>query len=722
MSSFNTPHQNLSEELAPLHTLASNYYWTWQRKIRSLFEYIDPAAWSGLGRNPVALLTHIDSSRTNELASDGKFLSKLHEALMIQESYLQGTQKTWFEQNYGILARSYLVAYFSAEFGVASCLRLYSGGLGILSGDHLKAASDLGVPLVGVGLFYKRGYFSQNLTADGWQVETYPENDPRQLSLEPVFSGSQEPLVISVHLKDRQVRVRAWKAAIGRVTLYLLDTNLPGLNSKEDCEITSELYGGDTKMRIEQEMILGIGGAKLLSHLRINPTIFHMNEGHSAFVSLERLRSLVEDSKKSLEVAKQLVRSSSLFTTHTPVPAGIDIFPKEMFLEYLGHYSQHLGISKEELFSLGQETPSHSGFNMAVFALRMSEEVNAVSKLHKDVARRLWAHVLSQGAGHISSVTNGIHTSSWISDEMASLYDEYLGNGWEYSVTDADMWNHINQIPEELLWALRVKSRKKLIEYIKENYSQNSNLDPEALTIGFARRFATYKRANLVLQDRERIKSILSDRSRPVQFLFSGKAHPKDFEGKKLIQDICGFSSNLDLSKGKVVFLKDYDITLAQHLVQGVDLWLNNPRRPLEACGTSGMKVLANGGLNLSILDGWWDEAFTASTGWAIGSGSEAYDHSNQDKTDSENLYAALETQVIPEFFERDQVGIPRKWVNRMKRSISTHTACFSTSRMVMEYAQRYYFKQDARIAGRLNASEYGAESLESAATLWDRK
>lgn len=720
MSSLNTSHQNLPEELAPLHTLASNYCWAWQREIHSLFEYIDPAAWKGLGRNPVALLSHIDSSRTSELASDGTFLSKLHEALQIQQSYLQGDQKTWFEQNYGTVAESYLVAYFSAEFGIASCLQLYSGGLGILSGDHLKAASDLGIPLIGVGLFYRRGYFSQNLTADGWQIETYPENDPTQLSLEPVFSGSQEPLVISVHLKNRQVRVRAWKATIGRVTLYLLDTNLPGLNSKEDCEITSELYGGEMKTRIEQEMILGIGGAKLLSHLGINPTIFHMNEGHSAFVSLERLRSLMEDSKKSLEDAKQIIRSTSLFTTHTPVPAGIDIFPKEMFLDYLGHYSQHLGISKEELFALGQETPSHSGFNMAVFALRMSEDVNAVSKLHRDVAQRLWANVLGQDSGYISSVTNGIHTSSWISDEMASLYDKYLGKGWESSMTDADMWNRVNRIPEELLWALRTNARKKLIDYIKENYSQNSSFDPDALTIGFARRFATYKRANLVLQDGERIKRILSDGSRPVQFIFSGKAHPKDFEGKKLIQDICGFSSNLDLSKGKVIFLKDYDITLSQHLVQGVDLWLNNPRRPLEACGTSGMKVLANGGLNLSILDGWWDEAFTASTGWAIGSGSEVYDYSKQDNIDSENLYDALETQVVPEFFERDQSGIPRKWVNRMKRSISAHTARFSTNRMVMEYAQRYYFKQDATIARRLNSSDYGAESLESAATLRD--
>ncbi len=711
----------LHDDLQELRPLASNYYWVWNRRIRALFEKVDTAAWAGVGQNPIALLNQLSPARIRELSSDESFHSELSEALQIQRRYLKGPEKSWFESTFGMLHRNYLVAYFSAEFGITSCLRLYSGGLGVLSGDHLKSASDLGVPIVGVGLFYKRGYFSQNLTNDGWQCESYPENDPAQLAIEPVVENeSAEPLVLSVRVGDRQVRVRAWVVPIGRVQLYLLDTNLPGLNSKEDCEITSELYGGDIRTRIEQEIILGVGGAKLLSRLKMIPTVFHMNEGHSAFVLLERLRDAIETGGVSFDDAKSIVRSSSLFTTHTPVPAGIDIFPKELLLDYLGYYAERLGITKDELFSLGKESDSSTGFNMAVFAIRFSEDVNAVSKLHKDVARRIWAQAL-QGGAAISSITNGIHTPSWVSDVMADLFDDYFGRGWESGESEPDTWNRIHLVPNELLWALRVKSRTNLIESIRNNSGSGSMLNPDALTIGFARRFATYKRANLLLLDKSRLERLISNSETPVQFVFAGKAHPKDYEGKKLIQEIFNFSKKLDSSHGRFVFLNDYDIGLARNMVQGVDLWLNNPRRPLEACGTSGMKVLANGGLNLSILDGWWDEGFSVSTGWAIGSGTETHDHLAQDRADADSLYEVLEEHVIPEFYDRNASGIPIRWVERMKRSIATLSPRFTSRRMVMEYAQRYYFKKDLPFAGRLNMSELGAELLEGVSTDWEK-
>ncbi|MHB8565804.1 MAG: alpha-glucan family phosphorylase [Nitrososphaerales archaeon] len=725
MSKFEDSFHEFPQDLQHLWRLSTNFYWVWNRKIRRVFEKVDAGAWDGVGHNPIALLKQLSRERIKELAEDKEFLSQLYKACEVQRIYLHEKEKDWFEQTYGILHRNYLVAYFSAEFGITSCLRTYSGGLGILSGDHLKSASDLGIPLVGIGLFYKRGYFSQSLTNDGWQTETFPENDPDQLSIEPVpEKDSQEPLVLSVHIKDRQVRVRAWRASIGRVQLYLLDTNIPGLNSKEDCEITAELYGGDISTRIEQEMILGIGGAKLLTRLGIKPTTYHMNEGHSAFVSLERIRELVEDSNAKFSDARETVRASNLFTTHTPVPAGIDIFQKELFLEYLGYYAHRLGVSKEHLFSLGQETPSSTGFNMAVFAIRMSADVNAVSRLHKDVARRIWEGVLQEQNGDvrsISSVTNGIHIPSWISQNMADLYDEYLGLGW-MEVEDPDIWKKISQVPNELLWALRVSERRKLIEYVRDNFSPDSILDPNALTIGFARRFATYKRANLILNDLSRLERILCNSSRPVQFIFAGKAHPKDFEGKKIIQEIFNYAETSEGARGKIVFLDDYDISVAQKMVQGVDLWLNNPRRPLEACGTSGMKVLANGGLNFSVLDGWWDEAFSASTGWAIGDGSETHDNLRQDRADGEALYDVLESQVIPEFFERDSSSVPVRWVDKIKRSIATLAPRFSTRRMVSEYSQRFYFKDDVSFASKLNRSELGVELLEKVATDWEMK
>ena len=727
----------LSEDLEALAPLTANMYWTWNRKIRRIFERIDRAAWDGLGHNPVLLLRKIDKTRLQEIASDRDFKSAIEEAREMQRHYLHQKEGTWFHRNYGVLQKEYLIAYFSAEFGFAECFKIYSGGLGILSGDHLKSASDLGIPIVGIGLFYKRGYFSQGIDQNGWQTESYPENNPQDLPCEAVLTkDSQEPLIISVPMEDRQVRVRAWRVSIGRVSLFLLDSDLPGLNSREDCEITAELYGGDSETRIKQEMILGFGGAKLLRALSISPTMFHMNEGHAAFVTLERIRETIEESNGSVSFseAKNLTKSSNIFTTHTPVPAGIDVFDQDKIARYLSWYCKKTGISHQELLDLGRDGGSY-GFNMAILAIRLSGEINAVSELHRKVAVRIWAHLLAKEtgkvnhevAGRIDCVTNGIHIPSWISDQMLEIYEEYMGPGWIENTDDEGIWSNVENVPDRILWEARCNARTRLVECIRNEFSfagYNASLDsilnPDALTVGFSRRFATYKRADLVLRDRERLARMLNDSERPVQFIFSGKAHPRDYEAKRLIQEIVQFAKG-EIAHGKVIFLPDYDIYVAKKLVSGVDVWLNNPRRPHEACGTSGMKTLPNGVLNLSILDGWWAEAFSPGCGWAIGEGTELENHNEQDMADAESLYQTLEREVIPEFYDR-QNGMPNRWIERIKRSISTLSPKFSTSRMLMEYSERFYFKEYRTLANRLNKSEFGANLLEAFSTGWEEQ
>ncbi|MCL4519791.1 MAG: alpha-glucan family phosphorylase, partial [Thaumarchaeota archaeon] len=571
------------------------------------------------------------------------------------------------------------------------------------------------IPLVGVGLFYRRGYFSQSLTNDGWQVESYPENDPLALPVEPVLHrDSSEPLIITVPLAERQVAVRAWRVSVGRVFLYLLDTNIRTRNSPSDCDITSELYGGDTELRMKQEIVLGFGGANLLSSLGLRPSIFHMNEGHSAFVGLERMRLMLEDNPGlSFHEALERVRSTSLFTTHTPVAAGIDIFSREQVENYLEFIPRSLGVSMNDVFALGQETPNSNTFNMAVLAIRLSRDVGAVSKLHKEVAKKLWNNVLREESfdldeksswefkegKRIDSVTNGIHIPSWVSESMADLYDRYLGQGWADNLNDLEMWRKVGEIPEGLLWEIKCRERAKLVDFIRRSQTQSEAqaFDTRALTIGFARRFATYKRATLLFADGPRFENLLNDKERPIQFVFAGKAHPRDNDGKRLIQEIYNFSKRQSVA-GKLVFLEDYDISTAKRLVQGVDLWLNNPRRPLEASGTSGMKVLANGGLNFSVLDGWWDEAYSQSNGWAIGTGIDVGHPYEQDRLDSDSLYNKLGNQIIPDFFDRTE-GIPLRWLRKMKHSIRTLAPMFNTRRMVMEYSQRFYFRKSETIS-----------------------
>ena len=708
----------LPEELQPLLILASNMYFSWNRKARNLFRQIDPQSWDSIGQNPVAVLQKLSNSRIEQLRSDDCFLGELKAVYTAYNNYLSDLSKTWFNRMHPESIGKTLVAYFSAEFGVASVLKTYSGGLGILSGDHLKSSSDLGVPVVGVGLFYRKGYFSQQINEEGWQVERYPENDPESLPVEPVESReSDDPFIFRVRVAERNIAVRVWKVSVGRVSLYLLDTNVPKYNSPQDCEITAELYGGDSETRIQQEIILGFGGAKLLRSLGIKPTLYHMNEGHSCFVALERIRDIVQDinNPRPFKEALRMVQDSTLFTTHTPVPAGIDIFARDQVAHYLSDYAPKLGISFDELFALGQESPSSHGFNMAVLAIRTSSSVNGVSNLHGHVSRKLWEKLLVEEgfqfdlAGEtkmrkaradktMSSITNGVHIPSWTSDSMAEFYDELFGTNWRENDSDDKTWQKISFAEIERLWQIKCSERKMLIDFVQSNFAaqkwETQRLDPEALTIGFARRFATYKRATLLFSDRDRLDRLLSDAERPIQFIFAGKAHPRDHDGKRFIQEIVSFTKG-DRARGKIVFLPDYEITIAQRMVQGVDLWLNNPRRPLEASGTSGMKVLSNGGLNFSVLDGWWDEAYKPSYGWAIGKSVDSSNQSLQDKQDAESLYDTLENEVIPEFYQRAN-GIPMKWVERMKRSISTLSPKFSSNRMVRDYTEKFYLRQSS--------------------------
>jgi glycogen phosphorylase len=704
----------LPNELHGLETLGSNFYYSWNRGIREVFVAVDRESWDRSGHNPITLLRKLSSERIEELRRDEKFLTLLQNAVKTQLEYL-GRGSKWFATTYPSKeVREVEVAYFSMEFGIVSYLRIYSGGLGVLSGDHLKSSSDLGIPLVAIGLFYTRGYFSQGLNPDGWQMEHYPANNPEDLPLQILVNNdSKETLVFSVPIADREIKVRAWKAQVGTISLYLLDTNLPGLNSPEDCEITSELYGGDSDLRIKQEIVLGFGGARLLRVLGRTPSVFHMNEGHSSFVSLERISRAIEESngKLSFREALETVKASTVFTTHTPVPAGIDIFTRGQMEHYLSQYPKHLGISAGDLFSLGQETTESNGFNMAVFAIRTASMVNGVSHLHGHVARKLWERILQEEEFDIEgstserktgkrmrAVTNGVHVPSWISDSMASLFDEYLGNDWPLKDWRMDAWRGVSKIPSERLWEARQDSRAKLMDFISRRLDHSNNtLDHKALTVGFARRFATYKRATLLFSDPLRLERLLTDPEKPIQFVFAGKAHPRDHEGKKFIQEIISFVKK-ESTGGKIVFLPDYDIDVARNMVQGVDVWLNNPRRPMEASGTSGMKVLCNGGLNLSILDGWWNEAYTPSNGWAIGTGAAETNHALQDRQDAESLYDLLQNHVVQEFYERTN-GLPVKWIDRMRRSISGLVPRFSSDRMVIEYAEDFYFRNLGKAA-----------------------
>ncbi|MBZ0299614.1 MAG: alpha-glucan family phosphorylase, partial [Anaerolineae bacterium] len=604
-----------------------------------------------------------------------------------------------------------VMAYFSMEFGLAEALQNYSGGLGVLSGDHLKSASDLGIPLIGMGLLYQEGYFHQYLNADGYQQESYPINDYSNLPVTLQRDKTGKPIKISVPMPGRELYAVIWKVQVGRIPLFLLDTNIEDNPRDEDRNLTDRLYGGDRRTRIRQEILMGIGGIRALEALGMRPTICHMNEGHSAFLALERIRQLMNENKISFYQAKEIARAGIIFTTHTPVPAGLERFGFDLIDEHFTQYYQSLGLSRDEFLNLGRENMGdYELFSMPVLAINLSAAVNGVAQLHGVVSRRMWRWLypsVPEDEVPIGSVTNGIHTQTWISQEMATLFDRYLDPAWRSEEFRAEIWQAADDIPDEELWRTHQRRRERLVAFARnrlraqlenrglprrEIESAAQVLDPEALTIGFARRFATYKRATLIFRDIERLKRIVNDPDRPVQFIFAGKAHPHDTGGKELIRQIVHMAHDEDL-RDRIVFLENYDMNVARYLVQGVDIWLNNPRRPKEASGTSGMKVIYNGGLNASILDGWWAEGYDPAVGWAIGNGEEYPEHEaeHQDYVESEAIYNILEQDIIPLYYQRTRDGLPREWIAKVKNSIRTLAPFFNTHRMVQQYTERYY-------------------------------
>lgn len=730
---------SLPKKLEKLRELAYNLYWSWSHQTRSLFRRMDRELWEGLNHNPVLLLGKISQERLEELSKDDGFISQMNHAHDSLQLYLK--EQTWFNKNYQS-KKKFNIIYFSAEFGLSECLQTYSGGLGILAGDHLKSASDLGLPLIGIGLLYKEGYFQQYLSSDGWQLERYEINDFENLPMKRVTDNKNVPLVLSVNFPGRVVFFQVWKLMVGRVPLYLLDTNLPQ-NSPSDRKITETLYGGNNETRIQQEIILGIGGIRFLYAIGITPNVCHMNEGHSAFLSLERINKLMELEGLSYKQAKEVGFYSNVFTTHTPVPAGIDVFSHDLIEKYFGDYYRNtLKISGREFFALGDimKDAESTYFNMAHLAMNTAGFINGVSKLHSVVSKKMWSFGYKDIPFNeipIGSITNGVHTLTHLSKDMEDLFQQYLGDSFLSNVDNTSLWDRIDSIPSEELWRTHERRRERLVAFarmrlvsqikarggnINEIKEAKEVLDPSVLTIGFARRFATYKRGSLIFSDLERLAEILHNPDYPVQLIFAGKAHPKDDEGKNLIQEIFGISND-EKFRRKVVFLENYDMNVARQLVEGCDIWLNTPRRPLEASGTSGMKVIANGGLNFSVLDGWWDEGFSPEVGWKIGNGEEYTDLDYQDEVESRELYNTLEREIIPLFYDRKSDKLPRKWIEMMRKSMKQLGSFFNTSRMVREYCERYYLlaseKRNALSADQWKKAKMIAEWKEHIANQW---
>ncbi len=704
----------LPERLDKLRDLAFNIRWVWHPETAELFQRLDRGLWESTGHNPVRMLGTISQDRLEWAATDPVFLAHMDRAYDGLQELL--ARSAWF-QRYHRDFEGIKIAYFSAEFGLTECLPFYSGGLGVLAGDHLKSASELGLPLVGVGLAYKVGYLAQYLNADGWQQEAYHENDFYNMPLALETNAEGKPLRLELPFPGRKVTLQIWRAQVGRVPLYLLDSNLSE-NSPEDQRITYQLYGGDKETRIQHEIVLGIGGVRALRLLGIKPDVCHINEGHAAFLAVERVRQIMAEYGVGFEEARQILSASSIFTTHTPVPAGFDIFDVHLMKKYFEVFAGELGVPFETLMDLGREKPGDGGqpFNMALFAVRNSTYRNAVSALHGKVSRKMWESEWKdypESEVPVDSITNGVHTRSWISVEMQNLLNRYLGPGWSDNPADTEAWKRLDQIPDEELWRTHMASKERLVSFARERVAlQLRNrggssveiaearriLSPNRLTIGFARRFAAYKRAALILRDRDRLKRIINSAERPVQFIFAGKAHPADSAGKELIKQLAHFARDAEM-RDSVSFIENYDMNVARYLVQGVDVWLNTPRRPLEASGTSGMKAAANGALNFSILDGWWDEGFDNEVGWAIGQGEVYDDPEYQDEVEANALYNLLEREVVPLYYRRDSSGLSQAWIAKMKTAMGRLAPVFNTNRMVSEYAERYYIPA-ARRAG----------------------
>ncbi len=687
----------LPKELERLSELAFNLLWTWDSNIRTLFRRLEPALWVQTHHNPVEMLGRMSQATLERAAADPRYVLLYRRACERLDTYRQkGTQPT-----------DKLVAYFSMEYGLAESVPIYSGGLGVLSGDHLKAASDCEVPLVAVGLLYQKGYHQQYLNPDGWQQERYPVNDFYALPVTPVKSGRGD-MVISLRLPTGELFVKVWQMHVGRVQLYLLDTNIAENARPEHREITDQLYGGDIHTRMRQEIVLGVGGMCALRALGLQPTVFHMNEGHSAFLALERVRLLMQEEKLSFEEAHEASRSNNVFTTHTPVPAGIDLFAPGLMHEYFQDYCRENGIPFEALLSLGRVHPTneHEPFSMAVAAFRTSAYRNAVSRLHQTVSQEMWQGLwpeLPTWEIPITSITNGVHLPTWLNGDFAMLYDQYLQPDWRERHKEPQTWDLIREIPSSELWEAHKRRKRHLLSFVRERVTESAIarkaslaevrrlgevLDAETFTIGFARRFATYKRATLLFRDVRRLKKILTNPDMPVQIVVAGKAHPKDHPGKSLIREIVQLSRDPEINR-HLVFLEDYGIEVGRELVQGVDLWLNNPRRGEEACGTSGMKAGLNGVLNLSILDGWFDEAYEVSGGWAIGD-REPYSE-DQDEIHASAIYSLLENEIVPLYYNDREEDVPVDWVRRMRQSLANLSPRFNSLRMVEEYRSQLY-------------------------------
>ena len=702
MSRNLTIHEKLTQ-------LANNLWWCWQPDVTNLFRQIDSTRWSQLAHNPVELLAEYPPDKLEVRAREAVLHSGINRAYRMWREYME-SHDTWAATHSGNIGHR-PVAYFSAEFGIHESLPIYSGGLGVLAGDHLKSASDLGVPLVGVGILYNEGYFSQQIDQDGWQQETYTELRADRLPIQPVNDDKGKPVVISVETRGGQIHARVWKLDVGRIDLYLLDTNIEQ-NTDEDRHLTARLYGGDQRTRIRQEVLLGVGGVRALHALGIHPSVVHMNEGHSAFAPLEIIRHRMHEDGMPFDAALRDTAAAAVFTTHTPVPAGHDRFDGHLIEEHLGPLREQLGLSHESLMGLGRVDPPNQSetFCMTVLAFKLSRSANGVSNLHGTVSRRMWAGLWpwrSEEEIPIGHITNGVHVPSWLAHQMRVIYDRVLPANWHLRTGEPEVWAGFESVTPSELWETHQSLKNRLIVYARNHLVKQAErrgassteleqlagaLDPRSLLIGFARRFAPYKRADLVMSDIEVLMKLVENEDRPVQFVFAGKAHPADEKGKQIIQRIYQITQQPRF-KGKIVLLEDYDINLGRHLVQGVDVWLNNPRRPLEASGTSGEKVILNGGLNCSILDGWWAEGFDGSNGFAIGNGLTHVDQEIQDRRDGENLYNVLSNEVIPLYYERDHDDLPQAWISRMKRGVRTLGWRFNADRMVMDYVEQMYVK-----------------------------
>jgi len=691
----------LPPEMERLRDLAYDLWWSWSPLATRLFAWIDPDHWKRY-HNPVQLLINVEPQQWARLLSDAEFCRTYESVIQALDNYR--ARQRWFQERAQPLPGP--VAYFSMEFGIHESLGIYSGGLGVLSGDHCKAASDLGVPLVGVGLLYQSGYFRQTVDGDGYQQHIYPNYDFARLPVLPVEAPGGGVLTVPIDLPGRIVQAAVWKAQVGRVPVLMLDTDIP-LNDPADRPITGILYVRGREMRVCQEIILGVGGVRALRSLGISPAVWHMNEGHVAFLGLERARVRVGRGDGLGDALKAVARNA-VFTTHTPVPAGNETFDKQMVSRYLEPWVREMGCEPEDVLNLGSD---NGNFNLTVLAIKLSSAVNGVSKLHGQVSSAMWRHLWpSSPESPVGAITNGVHTETWIGPEMRSLYTQHLDPAWEDHLLDPEFWARIRAVPDEELWAAHRSQKERLIRFVRERVrlqgarhglspdelrNVEGLLDPHALTIGFARRFATYKRAVLVLTDLERLHKIVSDPAHPVQIVFAGKAHPADRAGQDLIRRL--FLLTQGELRGKVVFLEDYDIEMARMLVQGCDVWLNTPRRPQEASGTSGQKCPINGGINVSIPDGWWAEGYRRDNGWAIGNGADSPNPEVQDREDADRLYAILEAEVVPRFFDRDAEALPRAWIATMKASIESVVPRFSAHRMVRDYVETMYLPAAAR-------------------------